>query len=297
MAAVANSSRQALDAAPLGTQDSSSSTRPRLLIRLPPQHETDQRRHPLKRKWRSIVNFFALPIRSYYLEPPGVAYRNQMHAQRANAWGSNDAQSTYRPCPAYTDQVGDDEMVLFKAQEEAEAFAAMQRDQQAATSAPEVQQPEHMPSPGLNGALTDDDDVEDEEDNQAQSSEHLRSWPQMPPAAFTMSAAFAEPSPRYEIIDPLSSLPVASSSSQPISAPRRPRLGTRTRTHSNLSRSSEAPTFINGIAMSRQCSTPLSPTMALLSSSPPTSVHHRRGRAQTSLNAARPTLEGRNISQ
>ncbi|CDR98756.1 uncharacterized protein SPSC_06159 [Sporisorium scitamineum] len=298
MAAVASSSRLSLDAAPSGTQDSTQPSPPRLLLRLPQQPETHQRRHPLKRKWRSIVNFFALPIRSYYLEPPGLAYRNQQRARRAHAWDGHDDHTTYCPCPAYTDQVGDDEMVLFKAQEEAEAYAAMQRNQQAAAIAAQEQEPEQMSSPELNDALTDDDEDQDQENNADQAVEQFRSWPQTPPEAFTMSViAPAEPSPRYESIDPLSTFPLASlSPPQPIPTPQRPRFGIRNRTTSNLAPSStDQPSLINGIAMSRQRSTPLSATV--LSSSPPTSVWQRRSRAQTSFSAARPTLAGRNISE
>lgn len=108
---------------------------PRLLIRLPEAEASGAHRNPLKRKWRSIVNFFALPIRSYYLEPPGHTYRAELRARRAAGqwWAEDDEQHhCFWPCPAYTDQVGDDEMVLFKAQEEAEALAALQASQQEA---------------------------------------------------------------------------------------------------------------------------------------------------------------------
>ncbi|CCF52297.1 uncharacterized protein UHO2_06879 [Ustilago hordei] len=87
----------------------SSARPPRLLLRLPEQDPSDTPRNPFKRKWKSFVNLFALPIRTYYLEPPGGAYRAELQARRA----------------------ADDEMVLFKAQEEAEALAAQQQQDQA----------------------------------------------------------------------------------------------------------------------------------------------------------------------
>ncbi|SJX62574.1 uncharacterized protein SRS1_10756 [Sporisorium reilianum f. sp. reilianum] len=274
MAAVASSSRLALDAAPPSTpQAATPQPPPRLLLRLPPEPESDASRHPLKRKWRSFVNFFALPIRSYYLEPPGVAYRNQLRAQRASAWDGHDDHAAYWPCPAYTDQVGDDEMVLFKAQEEAEALAAMQRA---------AQEPEPVSSPELNDGLTDDDDDDGDDDQAVEQLRSPRMVPQTPPEAFAMSVTPAEPSPRYESTDPLSTFPLAS-----IPTPQRPRLAPST---------TDAPTFLSGITIARQRSTPLTPTA--LSSSPPSSILPRRSRAQTNATAAaRPTLAARHISE
>ena len=305
MAAVASASQPALAAAmttsspaahPQTTADTAAETDsaqrpPRLLLRLPPQPEHDERRNPLKRKWRSIVNFFALPIRAYYLEPPGHAYREELRARRGNFWDDNDAQHTFWPVPAYTDQVGDDEMVLFKAQEEAEALAAMQREQEAAEAAHQ-EQVQDQSSPEFNDAFTDDG--EDEEDD----AEHLASssaWPQTPPEPSTMhafQASMAEPSPRYEVSDPLAAFPLPSQALPITTSQSR---YTRNRTTSNLSPIVE-PSFTNGVTMSRHLSTPLSPTAP---SSPPslssTGIFARRHRAQTT--ATRPTLAGRNISE
>ena len=283
MAAVASSSQPALYAAPatqMRTHPQPSP--PRLLLRLPPEPEIDGRRHPLKRKWRSIVNFFALPIRSYYLEPPGVAYRNQLRARRANPW--DDEPNSFWPCPAYTHQVGDDEMVLFKAQEEAEALAAMQRDQREqheATRAQEQVQAQVSSLQTNHGAPNGDDGQGGHEVEQlALSDETL-------PIAMPIAAP-ADPSPQYQPVDPLSTFVSASSSpsaAQHVPTPQRPRLRMRTRTSSNLSPPSHQPSFSNGITMSRQHSTPLSPTISSLPSSPSLS---RRSRAQTS--AVRPAI-------
>ena len=262
MAAVASAPSSALDAdattlsrltasvpAPADASASSADNAhppPRLLLRLPPQTEIDGRRNPLKRKWRSIVNFFALPIRAYYLEPPGAAYRAELRARRGDFSDQGDGQPTFWPVPAYTDQVGDDEMVLFKAQEEAEALAAMQRDQQANAAAAEAHAQQQQASLDFNDAFTTDN----EDDRSEQDEEELASpamWPQPSPGANTVPAfpsLLAEPSPRYELTDPLAdtSLP-----SQPI--PTTPARRVRTRTTSNLSPVAE-PSFANGVAMS-----------------------------------------------
>lgn len=145
----------------------SSARPPRLLLRLPEQGPSDTPRNPFKRKWKSFVNLFALPIRTYYLEPPGGAYRAELQARRAAGqwWAEDDEhRRCFWPCPAYTDQVGDDEMVLFKAQEEAEALAAQQQQDQA----------------------------QEEEDGEVEREEE--------PA----SSAAAEPSPEYEASNPFS---------------------------------------------------------------------------------------------
>lgn len=286
-----------------------SPSRPQL--RLPPPSQSDARRHPLKRKWKSFVNFFALPIRTYYLEPPGLAYRNELRARRGHAWDDNDDRPSFWPCPAYTDQVGDDEMVLFKAQEEAEALAALQRGQEEAmTAADGVLHPqaESALSPvdaEYYDALTDDDADHGEDHQSASRSAWSSRWPQTPPEAASVSSfqpMAAGPSPQYETSDPLAASPQATASAsasaaQPISTSQRPRTRIRTRTSSNLA-STDQPFFHNGVTMSRHLSTPLSPTV--VSSSPPTaalssSLFPRRNRAQT--NAARPTLAGRNISE
>ncbi|SPO27032.1 uncharacterized protein UTRI_10493_B [Ustilago trichophora] len=286
MAAVASAPQSAIGATPPSAPSSNPTNTqppPRLLLRLPPQPEIDGRRNPLKRKWRSIVNFFALPIRAYYLEPPGAAYRAELRARRGNPWEDGDAQLSFWPVPAYTDEVGDDEMVLFKAQEEAEALAAMQRDQ-AAAEAERGEQVQEEGSPDFNDAFSDDDE-EEEQERLASASV----WPQTPPEASSMRAfqgqLVAEPSPRYERTDPLSS-------ALPLSIPNG-RAYTRPRTSSNLTPITAEPTFANGITMSRHLSTPLSPTP----SSPPSSsgIFARRNRALTT--TARPNLGGRNISE
>ncbi|KAJ1023543.1 hypothetical protein NDA16_003160 [Ustilago loliicola] len=86
---------------------STTSARPPRLLRLPEPDAIDAPRNPLKRKWRSLVNFFALPIRSYYLEPPGHAYRTELRARRAAGqwWAEDDEQHhCFWPCPTYTDK-------------------------------------------------------------------------------------------------------------------------------------------------------------------------------------------------
>ncbi|SPO27376.1 uncharacterized protein UTRI_10493 [Ustilago trichophora] len=286
MAAVASAPQLALGATPLSTPTSNPTDTqppPRLLLRLPPEPEIHGRRNPLKRKWRSIVNFFALPIRAYYLEPPGAAYRAELRARRGNPWEDADGQHSFWPVPAYTDEVGDDEMVLFKAQEEAEALAAMQRDQ-AAAQAERGEQVQGEGSPEFNDTFLDQDEQEEEERLASASM-----WPQTPPEATSLRAfqsqLVAEPSPRYERTDPLSSAVPLSISN--------PRTHTRPRTSSNLTPITTEPTFANGIPMSRHLSTPLSPTP----SSPPSSsgIFARRNRALTS--TVRPNLGGRNISE
>ncbi|GAC94506.1 hypothetical protein PHSY_002078 [Pseudozyma hubeiensis SY62] len=287
MAAVAPSSRPTLDVgspacpppclltsthAPSDTQVSATQpTPPRLLLRLPPQTELDALRHPLKRKWRSFVNFFALPIRSYYLEPPGLAYRNELRARQRNPWDDGDDHHSFWPVPAYTDQVGDDEMILFKAQEEAEALAAMQRDQQAAIGAADAAARQEE----LDGDASDDD-------HEAQGVEQLaasRDWPASQPLS-------ARPSPQYEMSDPLSTSPVQTSASF---ASHRPQTRPRPRTTSNTT----TPTFSNGFTMARQSSTPLLPTFGGI-----TTPSRIRQRAQTNAaSSPRPTLAGRNISE
>lgn len=272
---------------------------PHLLLRLPPQPESDSRQNPLKRKWRSLVNFFALPIREYYLEPPGAAYRAELRARRGHIWNENDAQPIFWPVPAYTDQVGDDEMVLFKAHEEAEALAAMQRDQQQAAAAAAAtadqhaqnHDQDHAASPEFNDTFTDGGDDEEDEEGPASTA---AMWPQTPPEAGAVQAfqtPIAEPSPRYELTDPLSALPLPPLSI-PASQPRGSRI--RTRTSSNLSPIVE-PSFSNGVAMSRHLSTPLSPTVPASPPSASSGLFARRNRAHT--NATRPTLGGRNISE
>lgn len=242
---------------------------PRPLIRTP-QPQSDGPRHPIKRKWRSLVNFFALPIRAYYLEPPGEAYRAELRARRANMWDENGLQYNIWPCPAYTDQVGDDEMVLFKAQEEAEAIAAahaqaMRRDQQA------------------HAQEETDDSSEDDEDERAQEPVAVSSvWPQTPPEGGPMRALgmpFAEPSPRYERSDPLA---VATPPSR-----------RRVRTASNDALT--APDFANGITMSRHTSTPLSASSPAPGAA--ASFLSRRSRAQSSATRPSTSASGRTISE
>ncbi|SNX85465.1 uncharacterized protein MEPE_04174 [Melanopsichium pennsylvanicum] len=265
---------------------------PRLLLRLSPQPEIDSRRNPLKRKWRSIINFFALPIRAYYLEPPGVAYRAELRARRRQDSNEVDDHNTFWSVPAYTDQVGDDEMVLFKAQEEAEALAAMHRDQLAAEGLREQQQ-DDAPSPDFAHTFSDDDEQDEQE--------HINT----PPEASTMFTAFhipfAHPSPRYQVSDPLASASPPATPQLPPSisiAQRRQ----RTRTSSSLSPITE-PSLTNSIPLSRRLSTPLSPThnTTPLSSSPPTtstSIFTRRLRSHANACPAhRPTIGGRNISE
>lgn len=264
---------------------------PRLLIRLLPQSSDDGRRSPLKRKWRSFVNFFALPIRAYYMEPPGLNYRAQLRARRPHVWADTQPHHSFLPCPAYTDQVGDDEMVLFKAQEEAQVLAAMQRDQTAIAQR-EQEQEHDQSSPELDHSFSDEDDNEDEEE-ESEEEEQLASatlWTSLPSetrAAFD-SPVLAEPSPQYEVADPLAAVTFPS---RPV-APRRPR------TSSNLTPFTE-PSFANGIAMSRQHSTPLATPSPRPSSSHSSSsaggIFPRRNRAQT--NASHSSLSSRNISE
>ncbi|KAJ9480297.1 hypothetical protein PHBOTO_003529 [Pseudozyma hubeiensis] len=290
MAAVAPTSRSTLDvgsptchppclSAPSHTPpnthvSATQPTPPRLLLRLPPRTELDARRHPLKRKWRSFVNFFALPIRSYYLEPPGLAYRNELRARQRNPWDDGDDHHSFWPVPAYTDQVGDDEMILFKAQEEAEALAAMQRDQQAASDAADA-----AAAASLHEEL---EEYASDDDHQGQRFEQLaasRDWPASQPLP-------AQPSPQYELSDPLSTAPVQSS---PSSASHRPRMHHRPRTTSNTT----TPTFSNGFTMARQSSTPLPPTIGAA-----TAPSRIRRRAETNASpSTRPSLAGRNISE
>lgn len=310
MTTIAPTSRSALDAAtstyvssslrtsappPPNVQVSTLTTSSaNLVLGLPPQPEVHARRHPLKRKWRSFVNFFALPIRSYYLEPPGLAYRNELRARQGHPGDDHDHHSFW-PVPAYTDEVGDDEMILFKAKEEADTLAAMQLDQQRLATAAVQQTEQHTSSTSLSHASTDDE-YEDQHVEQLASSLH---WPLTPRQASTLSAfqRFAtEPSPRYEISDPLDQAQSASSVPQQLHL--RHRTCTRTRTNSN---SASRPSLTNGVTMARHASTPLAPTIASISSSLPTPalsshVLHRRRRAQSNA-AARPTLAARNISE
>lgn len=208
-------------------------------------------------------------------------------------------QYSFWPVPAYTDQVGDDEMVLFKAQEEAEALAAAQAETMRREQEAQQQQEGDEGSPQFGDAFSDDDDDEEHED-----AEHLASssmWPQTPPEASTMhafaspSAAQAIPSPRYEVLDPLAA--AGSSLLTPSRPTRNP--NRRTRTTSNLALtppSSSLPAFSNGAPMSRHLSNPLSPSPT--SSSPPSASSSfgftRRSRAHSH---AAPNVGGRTISE
>lgn len=297
MAAVAPAPPTALDVtmtAPApATNAAATQSSPQLVVRLPTDPDSGAQRNTIKRKWRSLVNFFALPIRAYYLEPPGSAYRAQLRARRGQLWdeGDDGMLHSFWPVPAYTDEVGDDEMILFKAQEEAEAIVAahaeaLRRQREAADQpiqAPTLSQDQG--SPQFSDTSSDDDD---------EPEEHLTSPPSLPlalPGVSTMASftsATAQASPRYEIHDPPfsagSTLP--SSSSVPARPARNP--NRRTRTTSNLALAPLAtPSFTNGTPMSRHLSTPLT---APSSPSPSPGVFSRRSRANTSLG-------GRTISE
>ncbi|KAN0066154.1 hypothetical protein ACQY0O_000248 [Thecaphora frezii] len=81
------------------------------------------RNSALKSKWKSFVHFFALPIRQYYQQPPGLSYRQRQPSREPRRRGSlvldsddHDSFSVWA-CPTYNCEVGDDEMVLFKSAE------------------------------------------------------------------------------------------------------------------------------------------------------------------------------------
>ncbi|EPQ31906.1 uncharacterized protein PFL1_00105 [Pseudozyma flocculosa PF-1] len=109
-----------------------------------PPASSRTRNGALKTKWKSFVHFFALPIRQYYQQPPGLSYRQRQVRNDPNRRGSlildsddYDSISVWA-CPTYNCEVGDDEMVLFKAaearQEARDALAATLQIQPSVTS-------------------------------------------------------------------------------------------------------------------------------------------------------------------
>lgn len=172
-------------------------------------------------------------------------------------------------------------MVLFKAQEEAEAIAAahaeaLRREQQR------EEQAEEEGSPGFDDAFSDVDEEEDEEQEEQLPSSIPRFASPLP----------AEPSPMYELRDPFSAVDPPAPA-RPARNPARPIRIRTSASNSNLA----PPSFTNGQPMARHLSTPLSPSSP---SSPPTpsSLFARRSRAQSNASRPRPSLsDGRTISE
>ncbi|PWY97639.1 hypothetical protein BCV70DRAFT_213502 [Testicularia cyperi] len=250
----------------IASQQRSTGVPSRMQVRLPPSSDdVTPRRHPLKRKWKTFVNFFALPIREYYQAPPGTAYRNRMAAQWAD---SDDGLDNLRfwPCPAYTGEVGDDEMILFKAQEEAQAEAlaeAQRRQHQTATESQHTTE-EEDPSQGV---------LHDNE-------------------------ALALEADLHDVLETIESQ--TSSSAQHAVDQQADETELPTDTLTGSSSPTPAPYFANGAAMARHSSTPLASStsqgsLVSLSASPHRpSVLSRRSRAVS--NAAA-TVGGRTISE
>lgn len=209
--------------------------------------------NPIKAKWKSFVNFFALPIRQYYLEPPGVTYRarNEVGVDAVHQW----------PCPTYTGEVGDDEMILFRTQE-------LDRDVQRQDALQERSDPI-----GIRRVTSSQEHDSDEAQSPA--------MPQTPPnasgsagfQALSSADLYGEPSPRYEILDPIAELDRV-----PLSA-RRP----------------VSPGFQRGTAITRHSSTPLVPTAGSSPSRP--SFLYRRSRASSNSALSSPSIAGRPISE